>query len=75
MHIGTDVFDLGPGDAALAPVGSEHDLRNTGDVLLRVMVIWGKAGDADWSGFGTAKAYRRQRKFDRRGGAIEAEKC
>lgn len=63
MHIGSDVFNLSPGDAALAPVGSEHNLRNTGDVLLRVMVVWGKPGDADWSGFGTAKVARRQREL------------
>ncbi|MGH8866562.1 MAG: cupin domain-containing protein [Actinomycetes bacterium] len=47
---------LGPGDAVLATVGSDHDLRNTGSVPLTVMVIWGRPGEADWSAYGTAAA-------------------
>ncbi|MEO6826593.1 MAG: cupin domain-containing protein [Microbacteriaceae bacterium] len=42
------------GDAVLAPVGSEHDLRNTGDIPLKVLVVWGKPGTADYTGFASA---------------------
>lgn len=58
MRVDGDTTDLGPGDAVLAPVGSDHDLRNTGDGTLKVVVVWGKPAPADWSGFGSAKAAR-----------------
>lgn len=50
-----DVYDVGPGDAVRAPVGVPHDLRNTGDVTLKLVVVWGATGNADYSGFGSAK--------------------
>lgn len=56
MHVGAEVVTLGPGDAVLAPVDTEHDLANTGDTTLKVVVIWGPPGTADWSGYGTARA-------------------
>lgn len=56
MHVDGVEHDLGPGDAVLAPVGSDHDLRNTGAGPLKVMVVWGPPGEADWSAYGTAAA-------------------
>lgn len=32
---------LGPGDAALAQAGTEHEVANTGERPLRVLNIWG----------------------------------
>lgn len=61
MHLDGEAVDLSPGDAVLAPVGSAHDLHNTGTSSLRVVVIWGRPGEADWSGFGTARAARAAR--------------
>ncbi len=49
---------LGPGDAVLAPAGSDHDLRNTGVDALKVVVVWGRPAPVDWSEFGTARAAR-----------------
>lgn len=39
MHIGGEKVELGVGDAALAAPGVEHDLVNTGERPLRVLVI------------------------------------
>ena len=61
MRVDGESFDLKAGDAVLAPAGSEHDFRNTGETTVKVVVIWGEPGQADWSGFGTAKASRRAR--------------
>lgn len=61
MRVDDAVHDLGPGDSVLASAGTEHDLVNTGDGLLRVLVVWGKQQDTDWSGFGSAQAARRAR--------------
>ncbi len=58
MRVDAQTHELGPGDAVLAPVNSEHDLRNTGDTTLRVVVVWGRPAEVDWSGFGTARASR-----------------
>lgn len=60
MRVDDQQYDLGPGDAVLAPVGSPHDLRNTGATPLKVVVVWGwPATEApDWSPFGTARASR-----------------
>ena len=33
------------GDAILAPEGSDHGFRNTGNKPLKLMIIWGKPGD------------------------------
>ena len=40
----------------LAPAGVEHDLRNTGDGVLRVLVVWGEPGHKDFSSFGSLAA-------------------
>lgn len=56
MTVDARTHDLGPGDAVLAPVGTEHDVRNTGDTELTMVVVWGRPAPADWSAYGTAKA-------------------
>lgn len=61
MRVDEETHELGPGDAVLAPVGSEHDLRNTGNGMLQVVVIWGRPAQTDWSPYGTAAAARRAR--------------
>lgn len=63
MSVDGQVHDLLPGDAVLAPVGSEHDLVNTGPGTLRVVVVWGRpaADPVDWSPFGTAREARAER--------------
>lgn len=33
------------GDAILAPEGSDHGFRNTGNKPLKLMIIWGQPGD------------------------------
>lgn len=53
MHLDGTSHDLAAGDALLAPVGSEHDLANTGPGPLRVLVVWGEPGTADYSSFGS----------------------
>jgi mannose-6-phosphate isomerase-like protein (cupin superfamily) len=52
---------LGPGDSALAPVGSEHDVLNAGAGPLRLLTVWGPTGSADFSSFGSAAATRTAR--------------
>lgn len=58
MTVDGEVSELGPGDAVLAPVGAEHDVRNTGDSVLRLVVVWGGPASVDWSSYGTARAAR-----------------
>lgn len=55
MRVDEETFDIATGDSVLARAGTSHDLRNTGDGPLRVLVIWGKPGAADYSHFGSAK--------------------
>ncbi len=64
MRVDGDSYDIGPGDSVLAPPGSSHDLRNTGNVPLKLLVIWGKPGAADYSGFGSAKLAEAARSGD-----------
>lgn len=63
MRVDDEQHDLGPGDAVLAPVGSRHDLRNTGADTLKVVVVWGRPATEppDWSPFRTAHASRAAR--------------
>lgn len=62
MHVGDAVHDIGPGDCVVAPSGTAHDLANTGDGELRVLVVWGPPGEADWSAYGSAaKAHEARR--------------
>lgn len=58
MHVGGETYELGPGDALRAPVGSDHDVRNTGDGPLKLLIVWGEPSPVDWSGFGSAQAAR-----------------
>jgi mannose-6-phosphate isomerase-like protein (cupin superfamily) len=61
MRIGDDEVELVAGDAALAPVGVDHDLVNAGTDTLRVLTVWGPPGSADFSHFGSAIAARQAR--------------
>ncbi|GGB25616.1 hypothetical protein GCM10011492_14670 [Flexivirga endophytica] len=61
MRVDDDVHDIRPGDCVVAAAGTEHDLTNTGDDELRVLVVWGSPGEADWSSFGTAAKARQVR--------------
>lgn len=55
MRVDGETFDIAKGDSVLARAGTSHDLRNTGDGPLKVLVIWGTPGAADYSSFGSAK--------------------
>lgn len=61
MIVDGEPLDLLPGDAVLAAAGSAHDLVNTGDVPLRLIVVWGYHGEADYSQFGVTQAAMRAR--------------
>lgn len=61
MHVDDAVHNMTPGDSVLALAGVQHDLANTSDGTLRVLVIWGQPNAADWSRFGSAQAARRAR--------------
>lgn len=50
-----EVHQLGPGDAMLSPAGTDHNLVNTGEDPLRVIVVWGEPGNADLTGFRTVQ--------------------
>jgi len=60
MRVDDEEHELGPGDAVLAPVGSDHDLRNVGAGPLKVLVVWGRPGTADWSGYRITRERRAQ---------------
>ena len=53
MRLDDEEHTLAAGDALLCPPGSEHDLRNPGPSPLRVLVVWGPPGQADFSGYAT----------------------
>jgi len=61
MRVGERQYELGPGDSILADAGVDHDLRNTGTDALRVLVVWGPPGDADFSAFGSHQLAQRAR--------------
>ncbi|GAA1406098.1 hypothetical protein AUR04nite_17110 [Glutamicibacter uratoxydans] len=61
MRIANAEYELGPGDSALAPAGVDHDLVNTGEGELRVLVVWGPPGHFDMSGFGSHQRYLQQK--------------
>jgi len=56
MTVDGTAYDLGPGDTVLAAAGVDHDLVNTGDTALRLIVVWGYHGHADYPQFGVTKA-------------------
>ncbi|SFN79854.1 Cupin domain-containing protein [Pseudonocardia ammonioxydans] len=59
MTVDGERFDLGPGDAVLAPPGTQHDLVNPGPAPASVLVVWGPPGTAmDWASFRTGRASR-----------------
>ncbi|MQA16415.1 MAG: cupin domain-containing protein, partial [Pseudonocardiaceae bacterium] len=59
MRVDGETHELGPGDAVLAPVESDHDLHNTGTTPVRVVVIWGRPSEpVDASQYGTGRAAR-----------------
>lgn len=62
MHVDDEMHHIGAGDCVLAPSGAQHDLANTGDDELRVLVVWGRPGEADWSAFGSAAKAREVRR-------------
>ena len=55
MRVDDETFNIATGDSVLARAGTTHDLRNTGEGPLKVLVIWGKPAAADYSSFGSAK--------------------
>jgi mannose-6-phosphate isomerase-like protein (cupin superfamily) len=57
MHVDGVASTLAPGDAVLAPAGSDHDLQNTGDGPAILLVIWGPpASGFDWTRYGSGRA-------------------
>ena len=56
MTVDGQIHQLAAGDAVLAPVGSEHDVANTGSGPLRLLVVWGEPGAADYTAFGSHRA-------------------
>ncbi|MGD6980673.1 MULTISPECIES: cupin domain-containing protein [Citricoccus] len=58
MTIDGKEYMVQAGDAVLAKVGTQHDLRNTGDVPLKLLVVWGQPKPSDYSDFGSAKMAR-----------------
>ncbi|MDI3405651.1 cupin domain-containing protein [Streptomyces cavernicola] len=56
MRVDDVEYRLGPGDAVLAPPGAQHDVRNTGEGSLRLLVVWGPPGEVDFSAFGSYRA-------------------
>lgn len=58
MHIDGRPLRLGPGDAVRAPVDSEHDIVNTGDSTLSLVVVFGTPTPTpeewSWSAMATA---------------------
>lgn len=58
MTVDGDEYTVQAGDAVLAKVGTQHDLRNTGEGPLKLLVVWGQPQPSDYSGFGSAKMAR-----------------
>ena len=42
MWVGTETFEIKPGDAVMAPPDLDHGFENTGDKTLKLAIIWGK---------------------------------
>ncbi|TJY67524.1 cupin domain-containing protein [Arthrobacter sp. CAU 1506] len=68
MTVDGQVYQLAAGDAVLAPVGSEHDVANTGSGPLRLLVVWGEPGTADYTAFGSHRAAKAARTGGAAGG-------
>ena len=54
MTVDGETFPVAAGDAVLAKVGVQHDVRNTGKEPLRLVVVWGEPRASDYSEFGSA---------------------
>lgn len=61
MRVGEEHHELRAGDSVLVPAGVEHDLRNTGESTLRVLVVWGEEGHKDFAAFGSVTRARAAR--------------
>jgi len=61
MTVDGENYSLGPGDSVLARVDADHDLRNTGDEPLKVVVVWGRPGSAPYAPYDIADAARAAR--------------
>lgn len=48
VRVGGEEATLGPGDAFLARVDDEHDVRNSGTTPLRMIVVWGPPTASIW---------------------------
>ncbi|GHD10331.1 cupin domain-containing protein [Zhihengliuella salsuginis] len=53
MDVDGVVYDLTPGESVLCAPGTGHDAANTGDGDLRMLVVWGRPGQADFSPYAT----------------------
>jgi mannose-6-phosphate isomerase-like protein (cupin superfamily) len=42
MTIEGELVSVSAGDAVMVPPGVDHDLRNTGDTTLRLVLLWGR---------------------------------
>lgn len=58
MSVDGEEYPVEAGDAVLAKVGTTHDLRNTGDGPLKLLVVWGRPQPSDYSEVGSAKRAR-----------------
>jgi mannose-6-phosphate isomerase-like protein (cupin superfamily) len=41
MQVGNEICEVGPGDAIHIPIGQFHELTNTGDEILTLLVVAG----------------------------------
>lgn len=53
MQVDGEISTLGPGDSMLCPPGAERGVSNPGPDNLRLVVVWGRPGSADFTGFAT----------------------
>lgn len=58
MSVDGEEYPVKAGDAVLAKVGTRHDVRNTGDGPLKLLVVWGQPQPSDYSDIGSANAAR-----------------
>ena len=41
MWMDDEEVSVGPGDAIMAPPGVDHGFRTTGEIPLKLLIIWG----------------------------------
>lgn len=61
MRVDGQTYHLRSGDSVLARVSAEHDLRNTGDGPLKVVVVWGEPTAGYYAPFDIAAAAKSAR--------------